>query len=247
MTRSPVTALMMAGGGSKRMRAAGCPLHKGLRSVLGVPLIERNLQRLLELDFSDIYVSVSAREEELVNWLDGRGRALVAAQRAMLEILLEETPLGTIGAAGLLPERIRDVVIVNVDNLSSLDLAKMADFHCRQQPAATIATHRHAVPIAYGALEVQGDRVVEYREKPIFHVSVSSGTYLLGRAAIERLRPGARRDAPELMNELLEAGETVLAYAHQEPWIDVNDEAALFQAESLLLSSRSQGEGPDCV
>lgn len=249
MNCSSLTALIMAGGRSERMRAGGCAHHKGLRTVLGVPLIERNLQRLLELGFEDVYVSVSARENELLKWLIERGRSLAAARRARLEILLEDAALGTIGAAGFLPVKDRDAVVVNVDNLSSIDLAEMASFHRQNQAAATIASHRHLMPIAYGVLELHGDRVAGYREKPVVQMTVSSGTYVLGRAALDRLRPGARLDAPELMNELIHGGETVVAYPHEEPWIDINDEEALFEAESLFSPSavHRRCERPDCA
>ena len=204
--------------------------------MLGIPLIERNLQHLLELGFTDIFASVSVREEELARWLSNRGRQLAATKQSTLQILFEETPLGTIGAAVLLSPRVLDVLVVNVDNLSSLDVAKMTDFHRRREACATIATHREKVAVAYGALVVEGERIVAYREKPIIHVPVSSGTYVLSRRAIDRIRPGARLDAPDLINQLLGAGETVVAYPHQDWWVDVNDEAALSRAESLLLS-----------
>ena len=235
MNHSSVAALIMAGGRSERMRAGGCAQHKGLRTVLGVPLIERNLRHLVELGFEDIYVSVSSSEDELAKWLFERGRALVAAKR--LEILFEDAPLGTIGAVGFMPARVLDAVVVNVENLSSLNVAEMVDCHRQHRPAATIATHAHAVRIPYGAVDLEGNRVLGYREKPVLPITVSSGAYVLGRAAMDRVRPGARLDAPDLMNELLRTGETVLAFAHQEPWIDINDEEELFRAESVLLSS----------
>ncbi len=235
MTSTSVAALIMAGGRSERMRAGGCGQHKGLRTVLGVPLIQRNLQSLLEHGFQEIYVAVSSREEELGQWLSKRGRALATAKQATLQILVEEPPLGTIGAVGWMPAQVGAAVIVNVDNLSSLDLTKMVDFHQQHRAAATIATHEHAARIPYGALDLDGNRVLGYREKPVLRTSVSSGAYVLGRAAIGRVPAGARLDAPDLINELVRSGETVLAYPHQEPWIDINDEAALIRAESVLF------------
>ena len=56
MNRSAVAALIMAGGRSERMRAGGSAQHKGLRTVVGMPLIECNLRALLWFGFSRLFV-----------------------------------------------------------------------------------------------------------------------------------------------------------------------------------------------
>ena len=104
--------------------------------------------------------------------------------------------------------------------------------------AATIATHHQPFPIPFGMLEMAGPRVVAYREKPQLSLPISSGTYVLGRRAIDRVPAGRRFDLPALIDALLQADEAVLAYPHREPWVDVNDEAALAHAQRLFDRSR---------
>src|SRR5205814_4160969 len=129
MASSSVAALIMAGGRSERMRAGGSSRHKGLRTVLGVPLIECNLRALLWFGFKQLYVAVSAQERALAAWIDAHGRPLAKSQFATLEELVETEQLGTIGAVASLPPWIDDVLIVNVDNLTSLDLGQLARYH----------------------------------------------------------------------------------------------------------------------
>ena len=125
-------------------------------------------------------------------------------------------------------------MIVNVDNLTSLDLKELAHYHRELRAAATIATHVQPFPIPFGMLELAEQRVIAYREKPTLSIPISSGTYVLHRRAIDRVPAGRRLDVPALIEALLQAGEAVLAYPHQEPWIDVNDEAALAHAQQLF-------------
>src|SRR5437773_4036700 len=139
---SPVAALIMAGGRSERMRAGGTRQHKGLRTVLGVPLIERNLRALIWFGFERLFVSISAREEELAGWIRGPGCALAETESVTIETLVETQPLGTIGAVASLPPDVEDVVIVNVDNLTCLDLRQLARYHREHDAVATIASHR---------------------------------------------------------------------------------------------------------
>jgi NDP-sugar pyrophosphorylase family protein len=228
-------ALIMAGGRSERMRAGGTAAHKSLRAVQGMPLVEWNLRGLLRSGFRRLFVAAAAREQALLSWLAERGRALCAEQLASLEILVEHEPLGTIGAASLLPPDVRDVAIVNVDNLTTLDLRTLLRTHLDANAAATIATHTHPFRMPFGMLEVEGPRVTAYREKPELPVVISSGTYALNRRAIALLTAGQRTDVPALIDALLRAGEMVAAHPHCDLWIDVNDEAALAQAEQLFL------------
>ena len=243
MASSPFAALIMAGGRSERMRAGGSAQHKGLRTVRGVPLIEWNLRALLWFGFKQLFVALNAQEKTLAAWIEGPGRALAESQSAMLDILFETQPLGTIGAVAFLPREIDDAVIVNVDNLTSLDLGQLARSHREGLAAATIATHEQSFSIPFGLLELTGRRIAAYREKPVISVPISSGTYVLHRRAIDRVPAGSRLDLPALIDALLEADEAVLAYPHQEHWVDVNDEAALAHAERLFSQNGRRWPG----
>ena len=235
-----IAAIIMAGGRSERMRAGGSADHKSLRAVRGTPLIEWNLRSLWRCGFHRIFVALSSRERALAEWLAGRGRTLCAEHSSALELLLEDEPLGTIGAVGLLPAEVRNVVVVNVDNLTTLDLRELLRTHLDEEAAATIATHVHPFRMPFGMLEVQGDRVTAYREKPELPVVISSGTYVLHRRAIAWVPAGRRTDVPALITSLLESGEIVAAHRHHDLWIDVNDEAALAQADELFAPSRPE-------
>jgi NDP-sugar pyrophosphorylase family protein len=231
---SNVGAIVMAGGRSERMRAGGSAEHKGLRTVRGMPLFEWNLRGLLQSGFRRIFAAINAREEALAAWLEDRGRTICREQSCALEVLLEDEPLGTIGAVSLLPEDLADAVVVNVDNLTTLDLRRLFRTHVEAEAAATIATHTHPFRMPFGMLEVEGGRVTAYREKPQLPVVISSGTYVLHRQAIARVRSGERTDVPALIASLLADGGIVAAHPHCDAWIDVNDEAALAQADELF-------------
>lgn len=232
--------LIMAGGRSTRMRAGGSSTHKGLRTVGGLPLIQWNLEALLSCGLRELFVSVSAHEPALCAWIEQVGRGLASARGASLEVLVETQPLGTVGAAGSLPGTVGEVLVVNVDNLSRLDLGELLAFHRSEGAAATLASHLQPFALPFGLLELEGRRVRAYREKPQLPLSISSGTCVLGRRALSRVEKGQRLDVPRLVELLLEAGEPVAAFQHRAAWVDVNDEAALAQAQALF--AQRQGE-----
>lgn len=225
-----VRALVMAGGRGERMGAA---VPKPLVPVLGVPLLQRNLAALFARGFRDVTVATPAALPAVRAFVESRPW-LAGAFGASVEVYEETEPRGTIGAAAALRDA-DAVLVVNADNLTALDLAAFVRHHRRAPAAAmTIATHVEPFRVPFGAVDVSEGRITAYREKPTLPVRVCSGTYVLGRAALDALPAAGRVDAPALARDLLAAGHEVRAFPHEAPWIDVNDAAAVRRAEVLV-------------
>lgn len=227
-------ALVMAGGRSERMRAAGNPRHKALRCVAGRPLINWNLQALRHFGFSEIYLAVNSGEQELIEY---------ARHCEGVHLLVEASPLGTIGAVRQLPLAVHDTVVVNSDNLTDINLAELANFHVAETAAMTIATHQEPFQIPFGRLNFEETNVLGYEEKPLITIPISSGTYVIGRRAIQLIDPDERVDIPQLVSRLLAGEQPVRAWAHSARWVDVNHERALEIAEHLISEAGSQWPG----
>jgi NDP-sugar pyrophosphorylase family protein len=227
-------AIIMAGGRSSRMRATNGSRHKALVPVLGIPMLERNLCALLGSGFRDITVAFAADEPAIDAFVASRAKALADACGANVMPYREVRPLGTIGAVRAYAGRADAVVVVNVDNMTTLDLRELADAHVTSGAAMTIATHDEPFTIPFGSVTVADGDVVEYREKPAYPVRISSGTYVLGPRAIAAIRPDVPTGVPELVSMLIGSGERVAAFEHNAVWIDVNDAAGVARAETLI-------------
>jgi NDP-sugar pyrophosphorylase family protein len=216
------------------MRAGGCRVHKALRAIRGIPLIEYNLAMLFRFGLSRVWVAVNAAETQLLSWVEERGRCMANEANAEVRLIVEHDPLGTIGAARYLTDLAEHILIVNVDNLTGLDLNTLLECHIRNRAALTVATHSEPFRIPFGEVERDGSRLVAYREKPEISITISSGTYVLGQRAMRCIAEKGPTSAPVLVQRLLDIHETVACYHHDAWWIDVNDEAALTRAEALL-------------
>lgn len=244
---SGATALVMAGGSGQRMQASRGPGPKTLIPVRGVPLLERCLSTLLMAGFRDIAVSVSRHQPDVGRFVTTRGAALVRSRGGKIFCIEEDHPLGTIGAASTFRDRVEALLILNGDNLTAIDHFALVCQHRKTRAALTIATHKEPFRLPFGELKIAEGQVLAYYEKPERSFPISSGTYVLAPEAIELLPPEERTDVPWLVESLLSQGRLVNSYAHQAPWIDVNDASSLDRAERLVdthLTAFEQGREP---
>jgi NDP-sugar pyrophosphorylase family protein len=230
-------ALIMAGGRSERMRPLG---DKPLVAIRGATLLERNVWMLLRAGVRAIRVACRDEQRELRAVIERIADA--ARQRGVaITPLVESEPLGTIGAAGLMRGETDPLLVVNADNLTTLDLAQLVREHARSGADLTLATHDHAIRLPYGEVSVAGDRVTGYREKPTLTTRVASAVSVLGHAALAAI--DGRCGLDELTNAVLARGGHVHACHHQAPWIDVTEPADVEHASALV---RSHAEGFEC-
>jgi mannose-1-phosphate guanylyltransferase/phosphomannomutase len=184
--------------------------------------------------FRDIVVAVGSHTPEIHAFLEGRGQELLATAGSTLVELTEQTPLGTMGAARLAIGNVDNLLVVNVDNLTTLSLRAFVEHHHDENAALTIACHSEPFQIPFGQLIIKDGDVLEYREKPIFGIPISSGVYAISRTAAHLIVPDCRYDITDLFWAVRKRQLKISAFEHDCPWIDINDEKTLNKAEAMF-------------
>lgn len=228
-------ALVMAGGRGTRMAASGEPVPKPLVEVGGMPMLERNVRALVRVGIRDIVLSISRDAADIAAFVDAT-IAPIVRRAGRLEVIEEPRPLGNIGCAGLLAHRVDDLLVVYADNLSLIEVPALVRHHRASAPAMTLAVHDEPFRLPYGRVQVCDGRVVGYDEKPTVPVTVCSAVSMLGRPALAALPDDRPTGISELAATLIARGETVAAFHHASPWVDVNDRAGAARAEALLTA-----------
>lgn len=239
-----IPALVLAGGRGERMDRSrrrlapdAAALPKPLVSIRGVPLLERNLRALLRAGAREIAVTMPAASPEIERFVGARGQELARAAGASLRGVREDRPLGTAGAVAALRARGAPVLVVNADNLTSIDLPDLVERHLRSDAAMTVALHEEPFFMPFGELRVDAeDRVAAYLEKPCWRVPIASGVYVLAPEAIRAIGAGEALAMHALVARLLDAGAPVRAYRHAALWVDVNDSEAADRAEAMVAA-----------
>jgi dTDP-glucose pyrophosphorylase len=222
-------ALVMAGGFGRRLGDRTRITPKPLLPVGDRPLLDHVLTALEDSGIGHVHISV--------HYLAAQIRAFVAGRenRADIKFIEEEQPLGTAGALawldGLIPGQI---LVVNGDVLTRVDLAALHDFHIRHGLDATVGVARHDLQVPFGVVRYDEEGLFEsIEEKPRISNFIAAGVYYLGAefsALVPRNQP---MDMPELLTLGRRIGLRIGLFPIHEYWTDVGQPDDLDAADRL--------------
>ena len=209
--RPPVEAVVMAGGKGTRLRAVTGTVPKPLLSLGRSTIVERIIGRLGDAGVSDVWVSVNYRARDFK-------RRLGSAVR----YIDESTPLGTAGALSLLPNSgPKHIFVTNADLITSVDYARMFDFHRAHGGPITMAAALVSTPIKFGVVHATGDGVLEeMEEKPNLELLCNAGMYVLDRSTLKLVPKNEFFLMTDLIDAVKARGEEVHVFPMHEKWVD---------------------------
>jgi dTDP-glucose pyrophosphorylase/CBS domain-containing protein len=219
---SPPVAVIMAGGRGERLRPVTDKVPKPLLRIGSTSIVERIIEGLASAGVTDVYLAVNYKADIFEERL-GFGEHL----SVRLHYLREETAMGTAGALSLLPADQRaPVLVTNGDIVTTVDFARLFDYHWRHGGAVTVAGVEHLSPIPYGVLRTAGHHLVSIEEKPERRDFCSAGIYVLDPDVLGLVPPAVDRlDMPELIARALSVGLPVNVFPILEKWFDIGGTA----------------------
>lgn len=234
-------AVVLAGGYATRLWPITKHRPKMFLPIGDRTVIDRVFDELERDDRIDsVYVSTNARFEA-----DFRAHLATAPYEkptlSVEDTTAEDEKLGVVGALAQLVDREGiddDLVIIAGDNVISFSVPAFLDFFERQNGPSLAAYDVGSLDRAkgYGVLELEDDRVVDFREKPEHPTStmVSIGCYAFQRQSLSLLDAylagDHNPDEPGWFVAWLQARQTVHAYCFDEAWFDIGTPASYLDA-----------------
>jgi NDP-mannose synthase len=210
-------AVLLAGGKGTRLRPYTASLPKPLVPLGEQSIVEIVLRQLAARGFERATLAIG-HLGHLIQAVVGDG----SAWGIEVDYVTEDEPLGTMGPVVANLDRFPEhFLVLNGDVLTDLDYAAVLARHVERSPALTIATYSRQVPIEFGVLETEGDRVVAFREKPTLDYTVSMGVYGMSRSTLAGFEAGRPLGFDDLVLHLLEAGAQIDAYPFDGYWLDI--------------------------
>lgn len=143
----------------------------------------------------------------------------------------ETDPLGTAGPLRKVTGLEGDFLVVNGDEITTLDFRKVYAHHIALQADMTIAVQKKSVGASFGVIEIKEGLVTSYIEKPTLNYWASMGIYVLNKGVLALIPENKRFDMPELVQKLLAQQAKVVSFASEDTWLDIGTMAELEKAK----------------
>lgn len=222
----PNEVLVLAGGLGQRLRPLTETVPKPMLPVGGRPILETIIEELASHGLRNITLAVNYKAEVIKHHFGDGSR--LGVRIAYVE---ENDKLGTAGALGLLDRPLRHpLLVMNGDLLTKVDFTHLLDYHDSQDVDATMCVRPFDMEVPYGVVQFDGKMVRGVVEKPVTRFMINAGIYVLDPAVPPRVPAGVAKDMPELLAEMIAAGQKVVGFPIHEYWIDIGRMAQFDQA-----------------
>ena len=221
------TAVILVGGAGLRMRPFTQDMPKCMIPLHGKPLLHWTISWLKEHGFNHIVLGVSYHKEVIMDYVENN-------QFGVKVDFSEHTQEGETGEGFRLAiqRHVDDenFLAMNGDEFTNLNLRRFADFHLKHKAVVTIAVAVMQSP--FGILEIDGNDIVGFKEKPVLEDKpISIGIYIFNHAVLDYLplKGAIEKTAfPQLAEKRL-----VKAYklSGNERWLTINSVKDLSLAE----------------
>jgi len=216
------TALILCGGKGTRLRPITYEIPKPLVPVHGKPIIEHIFDLLKKYGITDIILSVGHMKEKILKEVDNWSRLGLN-----IDHVAENRPMGTGGAIKLAKKKLPKTFIVsNGDELKNLNIMDRYETHKKSNALATIALTTVDEPSAYGVARLDGNRIMEFVEKPKKDKApsnlINAGFYILEKEIIDMIPKGFCSLEKEIFPKLAAQGR-LFGFPFSGQWFDTGN------------------------
>jgi NDP-sugar pyrophosphorylase family protein len=212
-------AVILAGGKGKRLRPYTTILPKPMMPIGEKPILGITIEKLAASGIRDIVITVGYLSQ-IIQAYFGAGENYGVAIR----YFVETEPLGTAGCLSLIDGLDDEFIVTNGDLLTDMDYNDLIAHHRKSGMKVTICSYKKEVQISLGVLDLRGDTVQDYIEKPTYRYDISTGIYLLHKSVIHHIPKNQYFDFPSLIKRLISQHEPINVYHLKGEWYDIGRE-----------------------
>lgn len=229
-------AVILAGGKGTRLYPLTYTRPKILIPLLNRPMVWYTLD-YFSSRFDEIVFAAGHMTDELRAYLD------TLETQAKVDVVVEETPLGTGGAVKNLEAMLDEpFLVLNGDIISSFRVDDFVSFAEEKGGMGSIALFPSDHPEDYGVVELdEGKRITRFVEKPapdqVFSDLVNAGMYYLDSRILDWIEPGKKVSMEADVFPLV-LGDGLFGYRFEGYWTDVGKISTYLEANRMLLQEK---------
>ena len=224
----PAEAVLMAGGEGKRLRPLTEITPKPLLKIGDKPIIEYNIDRLINVGIKKINISINYLGEQLVDYFkDGSDKGIE------ISYAKETKPLGTIGSIHLCDQfEYEDIIVMNSDILTNIDFADFFKTYKNSGADMAVAATSYHVDVPYAVLEADAEQTVKsLKEKPRYTYYSNAGIYILNKKLLDMIPKDTFFDITDLMDKVLAMDLKLVTFPINGYWLDIGRHEDFIKAQ----------------
>lgn len=210
---------IMAGGFGTRLRPLTDHCPKPMLEIGGKPILETILKSFIKFGFERFYISTHYMSDQIRSYFGDGSKFGIS-----ISYVHEESPLGTGGALGLLPDDLpKDLplIMMNGDVLTKVNFERLLNFHVQNKADATMCVRDFEYQIPYGVITGEGDKIKSMEEKPVQRFFVNAGIYIVSPKIVESVPKNHPIDMPTLLQKHMDERDNILMFPIHEYWLDI--------------------------
>lgn len=219
-------SIILAGGRGSRLDPYTQILPKPLFPIGDKPIAEILVHQLQLAGFNEIIMCLGYLADFIkLYFQDGSYFGLT------IRYSVETEPLGTAGPLRMVNDLEDDFLVVNGDELTTLDFRALYEHHLATHADMTVAVQKKSVSSSFGVLEIKDGQVTAYSEKPTINYWASMGIYVINKRILSLIPENERFDMPDLVQRLLLKHAQVVSFESQDLWFDIGTMSDLEKAK----------------
>jgi dTDP-glucose pyrophosphorylase len=209
---------LMAGGFGTRLKPLTNNCPKPLLKVGDKPILEITLLNFIKSGFVNFYISTHYLPKMIRDHFGDGSKWGVN-----ITYVHEETPLGTGGALGLLPNDAPKLplILMNGDILTNMNFHKLLDFHNNESADASMCVREYEQQIPYGVIQGSNGLINSMVEKPVHVFHINAGIYVVNPEIVEQVKQNEVLDMPTLFEINIKDNKKVMMFPLHEYWLDI--------------------------
>jgi len=223
--------VILAGGRGTRLDPFSRILPKPLFPIGDKPIAEILVHQLKRAGVNEIIMCLGYLADFIkLYFQDGSFFGL------KIRYSVETDPLGTAGALRMVNDLEENFLVVNGDELTTLDFGALFEHHLAMKADMTVAVQKKSFSSSFGVLEVKDGKITNYSEKPTTNYWASMGIYVINKRVFSLIPENKCFDMPDLVQRLLLEHAPVASYESEDLWFDIGTMADLEKAEQEFQS-----------
>jgi dTDP-glucose pyrophosphorylase len=213
----PLDVVFMAGGRGERLRPLTDKVPKPMLKIGEKPILEINLEHTSKFGIRNYFICVKYLHEIIEEYF-GSGEQ----KWGNLKYILEDEPLGTIGAITKIKEfKHDDILLMNADLFTDIDIDIFYENFKRENADMSIASIPYRVDVPYAVFDIEKDQIKGFKEKPTYTYYSNAGIYLFKKDIIKYIPDNKFFNATDLIEVLVNKKLKVTRFPILGYWIDI--------------------------